>query len=132
MSRAPEPLGHRVWAVPGGHIPVHSSGPEPERTSHDTLCILNTGASEAKVQIHVHLEDQDPLGPFCVEVPPRRVRHVRVNDLIDPRPVPLGTPYAAVLRADVPVVVMFLRADTGRSHNALLGTMAFPLDAADP
>jgi hypothetical protein len=42
------------------------------------------------------------------------VRNARFNDLIDPEALPLDTPYAAVIEANVPIVVQFGRLDSGR------------------
>lgn len=55
------------------------------------------------------------VGPTHRTIPrhrSRRIRHVRVNDLIDPEAIELDRPYGCVLRSPVPVVVQFLRQDT--------------------
>lgn len=111
----PEPLGHRVWVFPGGHVPATGTGPEPEFTGRDELCLLNSGGEPARVELTVLHEDADPVGPYPLRVAARRVRHVRINDLIDPQAVPLGVPYGLIVRADVPVVAQLTRTDTRRS-----------------
>jgi len=120
-------LGHRTWAVPGGRVPERSTGAEPEQTSHDLLCLLNTGPKDAAVSIWVFYEHREPVGPYPLTVAARRVRHVRLNDLIDPEAVPLGMEYGLVVRSDVPVVVQFWRQDTERGK-AIATTAAVPLD----
>jgi len=120
-------LGHLVWAVPGGRIPESSNGEEPESTSYDMLCLLNTGDSNASVVIWAFYEHREPIGPYIVEVHARRVRHVRLNDLIDPQAMPLGIEYGLTIESDVPIVVQFWRQDTG-SGKALATTMAIPLE----
>jgi hypothetical protein len=120
-----KPIGCRRWAIAGGHVPLASAGPEPEWTSHDLLCILNASASDAHVALTLYYEGREPVGPYRLDVPARRVRHVRVNDLIDPEAPPLDTPYAGVLESDVPVVVQFSRRDTGRAANAIASLIAF-------
>jgi hypothetical protein len=119
-------IGHRRWAVAEGYIPPFSTGPEPEMTSHETVCILNTGDSTAQVRITVYFSDRDPVGPYQVEVPGRRTRHVRINDLDDPEPVPTSQDYAFVVDSDEPVVVQHTRLDSRQAENALLSTIAFP------
>ena len=119
--------GHLVWAVPGGRIPEKSTGEEPEGTSYDMVCLLNTGDSNASVVIWAFYEHREPIGPYIVEVPARRVRHVRLNDLIDPEAMPLGTEYGLVIQSDVPVVVQFWRQDTERGK-AIATTTAVPLE----
>jgi hypothetical protein len=118
-------LGHAHWAIAGGHIPLASNGREPEFTSHDRICILNTSAEEARVEMMILYADCDPIGPYRLPVAARRVRHVRFNDLIDPLAMPLDTDYSVVVTSSVPVVVQFSRQDTGSAQRALLGTLAF-------
>lgn len=120
-------IGHRAWAIPGGHIPARSTGPEPAMTSHDLLCVLNAEERDADVHVTVFYPDRDPVGPYQLRVAARRVRQVRFNDLIDPEAIPLDTPYAAIVTADVPIVVQYLRQDTRQQANALLGMIAFPV-----
>jgi hypothetical protein len=121
-------IGRRVWALAGGRIPLRSTGREPEQTSKEELCILNTGDRDAQVEIRFYYGDQDPVGPYRLRVEASRMRQVRVNDLIDPQAVPLDTPYGCVVSADVPVVVQFSRHDTTQPANALLGLSAYPVD----
>jgi len=97
-------------------------------TSHDKLCLLNTGDSDGHVEITLFYRDRDPVGPYRLKVPARRTRHVRFNDLIDPEAMPLDTNYASTITSDVPIVVQFSRLDSGQAENALLGAMAFPVD----
>jgi hypothetical protein len=119
-------IGHKVWAIAEGYIPAYSNGPEPQFTSHETACILNTSEQDAHVKIWIYFSDRDPVGPYEVTVPAKRTKHLRFNDLKDPAPVPLDTDYASVFESDVPVVVQHTRLDSRQSENALLSTMAFP------
>ncbi len=123
-----EPIGRRVWAIAEGYIPGRSHGPAPEMTSHETACVLNAGDEEARVEITLYFSDREPVGPYRFTVPPRRTRHLRFNDLEDPEPVPRDTGYASVIRSDVPIVVQHTRLDSRQAENALLTTIAFPVD----
>jgi hypothetical protein len=118
-------IGAKRWAIAEGYIPSYSHGPEPEFTSHETVCILNAGDSEAAVEITIFYADREPAGPYRLKVPPRRTRHVRFNNLTDPEPIPTGTDFATVIEADVPVVVQHTRLDSRQSENALLSTIAY-------
>ena len=124
MGRA---LGSRVWAIAEGYIPSWSNGPEPEFTSHETACLLNTSDEDARVRITLYFADREPAGPYEIDVPARRTRHLRFNELEDPEPVPTGTDYASVIESDVPIVVQHTRLDSRQSQNALLSTMAYPM-----
>lgn len=120
-------IGHRSWAIPGGHIPSHSTGEEPAMTSNDTLCVLNAGDRDAYVEVSIYYPNRDPVGPYQVTVAGRRVRHMRFNDLIDPEAIPVDAAYAAVVTSDVPIVVQYLRQDTRQSANSTFGMLAFPV-----
>ena len=79
------------------------------------------------MELDFYYQDTEPVGPYRLLVGARRIRHVRVNDLIDPEAVRLDRPYGCVLRSPVPVVVQFLRQDTRLPGVvALTGTMAYP------
>lgn len=118
-------IGSRRWAIAEGYIPGRSNGPE-DMTSHETVCLLNASGEEANVEITVYFEDREPVGPYRLTVPARRTKHVWLNDLEDPEPIPKDTDYATVIEADVPVVVQHTRLDSRQAENALLSTMAFP------
>ena len=118
-------IGTKVWAIAEGYIPAGSHGPEPQMTSNETVCLLNAGENAAHVEITVYFVDRDPAGPYRIEVPPRRTRHVRFNDLRDPEPIPPDTDFASVIRADVPIVVQHTRLDSRQAELALLSTVAY-------
>jgi hypothetical protein len=124
-----DPIGRRRWAIAEGYIPGWSHGPEPEMTSHETACILNTADADAHVTITIFFADREPAGPYRVTVPARRTKHLRFNELEDPEPVPKETPYASVIEADVPSVVQHTRLDSRQAENALITTIAFADDA---
>jgi hypothetical protein len=119
------PIGHKRWAIAEGYIPGESTGPEPEMTSHETACILNTANQDAHVRITVYFEDREPAGPYTLTIPARRTSHVRFNDLDDPEPIPRDTDYASVIESDVPIIVQHTRLDSRQPSNALLSTMAY-------
>lgn len=120
------PIGHHHWAIADGYIPEGSHGPEPEMTSHDTACLLNTSIQDAQVTFTVYFADRDPVGPYHVTVPPRRTRHVRFNDFTDPEPIPRATDFACVIESDQPIVVQHTRLDSRQAENALMTTIAYP------
>ncbi len=119
------PIGHKRWAIAEGYIPGWSHGPEPQMTSHESVCLLNASDDEAHVTITVYFPDREPAGPYQVTVPPRRTRHVRFNSLDDPEPIPVDTDYASVIESDVPVVVQHTRLDSRQAENALISTIAY-------
>jgi hypothetical protein len=121
-------LGRRRWAIAEGYIPGWSNGPEHLFTSHETACILNTGDSDAHVELTLYFSDRDPVGPYRTTVGARRTKHLRFNDLTDPAPVPVATDYASVIESDVPIIVQFTRLDSRQAENALITTVAYPIE----
>lgn len=118
-------LGHRCWVVPDGYLPA---GEAEGTVSHEAICVLNTGDDDASLRVAIYLEDADPL-EFTATVPAQRTRHLRVDDLRDGdgRAVPRQTPYAAVVRSDVPIVVQHSRLDVSSPRTALMTTIAHPV-----
>jgi hypothetical protein len=120
-----KPIGQTRWAIAEGYIPSWSNRPEPQFTSHETACLLNTSDQEAHVEITIYFSDKEPVGPYRVTVPARRTLHMRFNNLTDPEPIPRDTGYASVFESDVPIVVQHTRLDSRQSENALLTTIAY-------
>ncbi|TYL38794.1 sensory rhodopsin transducer [Natronococcus pandeyae] len=118
--------GKQTWAIPEGYIPEGSTGPEPEMTSHETVCILNTNDEDATVEITVYFTDREPIGPFERTVPAERTAHFRFNEFEDPEEIPKGEDFASVIESDVPVVCQHTRLDSRQAENALLTTIAHP------
>ncbi|UZH55113.1 hypothetical protein JRG66_14335 [Salinimicrobium tongyeongense] len=121
-------IGKLDWAFSGGRIPFESTGEEPEFNSHDKISVLNTSEEAAKIGIFIFYEDQAPVGNYEVEVEPKRLRKIRINDLIDPEAVALERNYGCYIRSNIPVVVQFSRMATGQQANGIMGSMAFPAD----
>ena len=119
-------IGKRRWAIAEGYIPEGSHGPEPEMTSHETLCILNTTEKDASVEITVFFSDREPVGPYERTVPAKRTTHLRFNEFEEPEKIPRGEPFASVIESNTPVVCQHTRLDSRQSENALLTTIAYP------
>lgn len=122
----PEPIGARRWAIAEGYIPPGGThADDPRFLSHETACLLNTNAQDAKVSITIYFKDRDPAGPYRVTVPARRTLHLRFNDLKDPEPIPTDTDYSSVIESDLPIVVQHTRLDSRQAALALLSTIAY-------
>ncbi len=118
-------IGKKRWAIAEGYIPGWSNGPEPQMTSHETACLLNVCDQEAHVEITIFFKDREPAGPYQINVPARRTRHVRFNDLNSPELIPHDTDYASLIESDIPIVVQHTRLDSRQDSNALLSTIAY-------
>lgn len=112
--------GRRDWSLAAGWAPSAATGPEPEHGSFDALCLLNAGREHADVRLCVAYADRDAAGPYRIVVAARRLRRLRINDLIFPEAVRLDAPYGLVLRSSVPIVVQFARQDSRQAALAWL------------
>lgn len=121
-----KPIGAKVWVIAEGYIPGESHGPEPQMTSHETVCLLNCSDNDAHVEITIYYKDREPVGPYRLVVSARRTRHVRFNDLREPEMIPRDTDYSSVIESNVPIVAQHTRLDSRQANNALLSTVAYP------
>ena len=96
-------IGKKIWVIAEGYIPSYGNGPEPEFTSHETACILNTSNRKANITITIFFTDKDPVGPYHITVDAQRTLHLRFNDLRTPEPIPTDTDYASVIESDIPM-----------------------------
>jgi hypothetical protein len=122
------PIGRCRWAIAEGYIPGSSNGPQPAMLSHETCCMLNASDQPASVKLTLYFRDREPAGPYQITLPGRRTLHLRFNDLEDPEPVPRDTDYACLIESNVPIVVQHTRLDSRQAENALISTIAFPVD----
>ncbi|SCY70264.1 hypothetical protein SAMN05216420_11391 [Nitrosospira sp. Nl5] len=113
------------WVIPGGRIPLTSTGAEPEFTSRDRLSFLNTGPEDVDLKITVLYEDQEPVGPYEISVSSRRMRAVRTNDFINPEALFLDVPYSVVIEAPEGVIIQFTRQDTSQEALTLAGGIGY-------
>lgn len=118
-------LGKKTWVIAEGYIPSYGTGPEPEFTSHETACILNTSEEDAHIRISIFFEDKDPVGPYELTVPAKRTKHLRFNELKDPQKIPRDTDYASLIESNIPIVVQHTRLDSRQAENALISTIAY-------
>ncbi len=121
-------IGRKRWAIAEGYIPGWSNGEPHLFTSHEAACLLNASDEDAHVRITLYFSDREPIGPYEITVGARRTLHVRFNDLEEPQPIPLATDYSSVIESDVPIVVQHTRLDSRQAENALLTTIAYPID----
>jgi len=114
-------IGKQIWVIAEGYIPSWGH----RLTGHETACILNATDKDAHVEITIYFSEREPVGPYKIEVPARRTKHLRFNDLKYPKPIPYDTEYSSVIISDVPVVIQHTKVDPGQAANALLSTIAY-------
>jgi hypothetical protein len=124
----PTAQGSRTWLIPDGYMPTPPNDGKAYQ-SHEAVCILNTGESEARVLLDIYFEDRPPFKDLAVMVGAERTFHVRLDkpEHVGGAVIPRDTPYAVRVRSDVPVVVQHSRLDTTQVNMTLMTTIAHPL-----
>ena len=122
-----EPIGKTTWLIPDMYWPEITA--EGHYVSHESVCVLNTSERECTVEFILYYEDNAPLSGFSAVCAAERTHHIRMDKLLDNNGSNIlrGVPYAALVKATVPVVVQYTRVDTTQSENALMTTMAYPV-----
>ena len=121
--------GKTYWVIPEGFIPAPGPhGDDPKLRSHEAACVLNPNEEPAQLSVTIYFADREPLGPFHLEVKPRRTLHFRFGELKDPAPIPHETDYSSVIEASRPVIVQHTRMDARLGGLALLSTIAYGED----
>jgi hypothetical protein len=119
-------VGARIWVVADGYLPAGGIEGERALEPHESYSILNAGEADAQIEIMLYFAEREPAGPYRATLAAERCLHLRTNDLDTPERVPRDTDYAAVIRADRPVVVQHTRLDSRRASFALMTTLAHP------
>jgi hypothetical protein len=117
--------GYKTWAFAAGHIPLRSTGVEPEFTSHDKIAILNPCELDADIELQIFYKNADPVGNYKIKVEAKRLKKIRFNDLIDPLPISLDTPFGFILKSSIEVIVQFSRFDTSSQNVAIFCTTPY-------
>ena len=119
--------GKKTWLIPDGYIPSTSSG---SFVSHEAICVLNLSENDAKINISIYFENDEPMEGFFAECGKKRTNHIRLDKITDKngKKIPVDMPYAMKVESDTPIVVQHSRMDTSQAELTLMSTMAFPLD----
>lgn len=88
--------GHQHWTISNGWIPP---------IGDQTVDFLNVSSKEAHVQIFIYYSTRDPVGPYRLILPAKRMHQVRFNSLTSHEPIPPTTDYACTIDSDVPIVI---------------------------
>lgn len=119
-------IGKQEWLIPDMYYPEITAS--KHYVSHESICVLNTGDTDAEIGITLYFEDCEPVALRPAKCAARRTHHIRMDRQADAdgNPVPKGVPYAAYVRSSVPIVVQYSRADTTDGPASFMTTMAYP------
>lgn len=119
--------GTKTWFIPDGYYPPNSTG--NVYNSHEAICVLNVGETDANIKITLYFEDRDKLAGFKAVCKAERTNHIRMDKIKDSNGngVPLGVPYAMMVESDTEIIVQYSRLDTTQAEIGLMTTMAHPM-----
>ena len=127
MAKTQRALGKLEWLVPDCYWPEQTD-PTAPYPSHESICVLNTGDSDASLSLMFYFEDREPVSARA-QCAARRTHHIRLDRLeTDGGALPQGVPYAALLSSDVPVVVQYSRCDASHPAVTLMTSVAYPIE----
>ena len=86
-------VGKCEWFIPDAFYPEKDNG---DYVSHEAVCVLNTGKTEARIDFTLYFEDRPPMGGFSAVCPAERTHHVRLDRIRSEAggAIPRGVPYA--------------------------------------
>lgn len=121
--------GKKTWLIPDAYYPSTSSESEANLISHEAICVINTGDTDANIEINLFFENREPLSPFYAQCGAMRTHHIRMDKLVnkDDEPVPMDVPYAILIESDTEIVVQYSRCDTTQPALTLMTTIAYPV-----
>ena len=117
--------GKTQWLIADCYWPEITT--QGHYVSHEAICVLNAGDVDAKIDITLYFEDQEPMTGFHAECAARRTNHIRMDKILceNGNHVPMGKLYAALVVSSAPIVVQYSRLDTTQPNEALTTTIAF-------
>ncbi len=116
--------GKCEWFIPDAFYPVKDNG---EYVSHEAVCVLNTGAADAEIDITLYFENLEPITGFKAICAAKRTNHIRMDKIKSEagETVPRGVPYAMLVKSNVPVVVQYSRLDTTQAEMSFMSLIAY-------
>lgn len=117
--------GHTEWFIPDCYYP--EGGTDAPYVSHESICVLNVGDTDAQLAFTLYFEDRAPTTGFYAVCGARRTHHVRLDrqKTAEGVAIPRGVPYAVRMTSTVPVYVQYSRCDTTQPSMAFM--TAIPL-----
>lgn len=120
MIQAEKNPGKTDWYFPDTYLPDTS-----DNTSHEAICVLNTGEHKAQIQLKLFFETQEPMEGFYVVCEAQRTIHIRLDKLSNSSglSIPQCQAYSVWLHSDQPVLCQYTRVDANLPLHALMTTM---------
>jgi len=119
--------GKKTWLIPDTYLNSVSKNQNP---SHESICVVNTSDSDAKINLTLFFEEMDKRDDFESFCGAGKTHHIRLDKIRSKtgEPIPRDVPYAVLLESSVEIVVQYSRLDTSAAEMALMTTMGYPVD----
>lgn len=116
--------GKCTWFIPDAFYPEKDNG---DYVSHEAVCVLNTGDTDADIKLTLYFEDREPETGFSAKCGARRTHHIRLDKIVGEggKKIQRGIPYAILVESNVPIVCQYSRLDTTQSEMSFMGLIAY-------
>ncbi len=110
------------WYIPDCYLGSVSNG---NTLTHEAVCVLNPGDTDADVKLTLLFEDRAEMSGFSAAVGARRTNHIRLDKIVSEQgeAIPRDLPYAIEIDCDVPIKIQYTRVDTSQKELALMSVM---------
>lgn len=117
--------GKKTWYIPDAYLP--SSGRGETWEGHESVCVLNVGDADARLDFVLYFEDRDPIEIRGIPVKARSNRHIgmHVPANLNGIEVPRDVPYGMAISSDQPVMVQYSRLDVTQPNFTLMTTTPY-------
>lgn len=117
------PTSHNLkndWFFPDAYLPNPADG-----ISHEAVCVLNTGSTDARIELVLYFEDREQMEGFTVLCPAKRTKHIRMEKLrnIEGKTIPPNQAYAVWVHSDQPVFCQYTRVDAAVPPRTMMTAM---------
>ena len=119
--------GKKTWLIPDTYLNSISKNQNP---SHESVCVINTSDTDAKINLTLFFEDREKKDDFESFCGAGKTHHIRLDKIKSKsgEQIPRDVPYAILVESSIEIVVQYTRLDTSAVEMALMTTMAYPVD----
>jgi len=119
--------GKKTWLIPDTYL---NSVSKNQQISHESICVVNTGGTDAEIKLTLFFEDREKRDDFESFCGAGKTHHIRLDKIRSKNgeQIPRDVPYAILVESSTEIVVQYSRLDTSAAEMALMTTMAYPVD----
>lgn len=117
--------GARRWFIADAYLASTGIGERWE--SHESVCLLNVGKTDAAVRVTLYFEDRPPVDSIRLTVAAQRNVHLGTNkpERWGGFSIPRDVPYAIAVESDVPLICQYSRMDVTQPNMTLMTAIPY-------